>query len=208
MFREEDCAMVEGTESVDRESRASLGFARYASLAFRILFLFAAGMVVLAYSHPWSPFTTTDESAKVLERLEALGDSALISSDVPVAAMLLYGQTVLGSGYNTVKRDGNAGGHAEINAISSALRAIGERRFAHLDRDSLLLVTSLEPCAMCRGAIVGYNIRNVEILKMKPPLDLVREDLRVLRYYWRRSAKGPAAVQDSLFRRHPDYRAE
>ena len=99
--------------------------------------------------------------------LATLGDSALQHMDVPVASILLYNDTVIGAGYNTVVALGEAGGHAEINAISSALRSMGRERFDSLDRNNLMLVTTFEPCLMCRGAIVEYRIRNVVFLKQK-----------------------------------------
>ena len=167
--------------------------------------LIATGMVLLAYYQPWSVLTPRHEPHRIVRQLEVLGDSALRTRDVPVAALILYGDSVIGTGYNTVAGEGNAGGHAEINAISSVLRRMGEKGFAALNRDSLVLVTSFEPCAMCRGAIVQYNIRRVEIVKSKPPADLLREDLRILRYYWQREFSGPASLQDSLFERHPDF---
>lgn len=130
---------------------------------------------------------------------EVLGDSAIRSGDRPIAAVLLFGDEIIGSGFNTVCRNGNAGGHAEINAISSALRRLGAERFMGLDRDSLALITTYEPCPMCRGAIVYYVIRNVAILKAKPPAELVQEDIRILRYYLMRRISGPESLQDSLF---------
>ena len=178
------------------------------SVLFRMLAavaLIGAGMVLLAYYRPWSPLVPQHEPHRIVRRLETLGDSALGSRDVPVAALILYGDSVIGSGYNTVKAAGDAGGHAEINAISSALRRMGEKEFSALNRDSLVLVTTFEPCAMCRGAIVLYNIRRVDILKRKPTAALLREDIRILRYYWQREFSGPEALQDTLFGRHPDY---
>jgi tRNA(Arg) A34 adenosine deaminase TadA len=59
--------------------------------------------------------------AVLIERLVSLGKKALDSNDVPIAALLLSNGEVIGEGFNTVLRDGNAGGHAEINAISSAI---------------------------------------------------------------------------------------
>jgi tRNA(Arg) A34 adenosine deaminase TadA len=174
----------------------------------RIVCVCSAGVLAIilcAYLNPRAFLAEGLESTDTIMRLETLGDSALVSRDVPVAALVLYGERVLGSGYNTVKRDGNAGGHAEINAISAAVCAMGLSRFRQLDRDSLLLVTTFEPCAMCRGAIVEYNIKHVEILKRKSVLELAREDLRVLRYYLGRTVVGPASLQDTLFHRHPDF---
>jgi tRNA(Arg) A34 adenosine deaminase TadA len=153
-------------------------------------------------------FERSDLPLPMQERLEALGDSALFSRDVPVAALLLSGSSIIGTGYNTVVRDHNAGGHAEINAISAALRFMGEERFRRLDRDSLVLVTTFEPCSMCRGAITHYRIRHVDIVKRKSPVDLLKEEWYVFRYYWTRTFRGQESLQDCLFLRHPDYHGE
>ena len=131
------------------------------------------------------------------------GVAALQSRDVPVGSILLFGDEVIGVGHNTVYRDSNAGGHAEINAISDAMRKIGIERFVHLNRDSLLLITTYEPCLMCRGAILEWNIRHVEFLKGKDLLHWLREDYRTLRYQWLRTKRAPGEMQDTLFRMHP-----
>jgi tRNA(Arg) A34 adenosine deaminase TadA len=171
-----------------------------------LLFVVAVGLMVAAYVHPVLRPASVAENQEVQALLVALADSALTSRDVPVAAVVLYGDSVIGRGFNTVVRDGNAGGHAEINAISSGFRGRGEKAFRALNRDSLVLVTTLEPCPMCRGAITGYGIRKVRILKPKPLMMLVREDLRMVRYYFERRLSGPEGLQDSLLHRHPDYR--
>ena len=142
---------------------------------------------------------------RIRDTLWKLGLRAIESRDVPVSAVLLYGDSIIGSGWNTVLRDTNAGGHAEINAISDALRRMGRLRFGSLHRDSLLLVSTFEPCAMCQGAILEYNIRNVVYLKAKPALYLLKEDARAFRYLWERRKATAYALQESLFVRHPDY---
>src|SRR5689334_2202358 len=89
-------------------------------------------------------------------QLKTLIDNAsqsLQSNDVPVGSLLIYSDTILSIGYNTVYRDSNAGGHAEINAISNAIQKIGFEAFSKLDRKKLVLVSTFEPCMMCRGAI-------------------------------------------------------
>jgi len=58
---------------------------------------------------------------------------------------------------------------------------------------------------MCRGAILEYGIRRVAFLKGKPLGHWIREDLKWLRYEWRRTQREPSSLQDSLFRRHPDF---
>jgi tRNA(Arg) A34 adenosine deaminase TadA len=131
--------------------------------------------------------------------------NALQSSDVPVGAVIIYDNAVLASGFNTVYRDSSAGAHAEINAISNAIRGIGFKAFSKLDRDKLILVTTFEPCAMCRGAIIEYNIRHVVFMKDKGIFHWLKEDMKQLRYEWNKRQAEGAEKQDSLFRLHPEF---
>lgn len=140
------------------------------------------------------------------KELEALGLQAIKSTDVPVAAMLLYGDSIVGRGYNSVRRDNDAGGHAEINAISDAMRYLGIERFNQMSRDSISLVTTFDPCQMCRGAILEYNIRHVYVYKPKSLLEWLKDDYRTARYEINRNRRGNEEVQDSLFLQHPSYK--
>jgi tRNA(Arg) A34 adenosine deaminase TadA len=144
-------------------------------------------------------------SQHLQDHLRTLGMKALETSDVPVAAVVLYGDSVIGEGYNTVIRDANAGGHAEINALSSALQSLGIEKFKHLNRDSLCLLSTFEPCPMCRGAILEYNIRHVEYMKSKSFSYSLREEARLLIAGLRVSQREPSILQDSLFEKHPSY---
>lgn len=91
--------------------------------------LFVIGFALIFVSVKKSYFFSGDvmlDSTSV-SLLTALGDSALAHRDVPVAAILLYNDSIIGVGYNTVIAEGNAGGHAEINALSVALKRLGKR---------------------------------------------------------------------------------
>lgn len=133
---------------------------------------------------------------------------SLETKDVPVGALLIYKGKIIGTGYNTVVRNTSAGEHAEINAISNAIDSLGFRQFQFLDRDSLWLISTYEPCMMCAGAMVIYNIQNVSFLKEKTLEHNLRYDARLLRYFWKRTPMQPASLQDSLFYLHPDYPKE
>ncbi|HUI65638.1 MAG TPA: nucleoside deaminase [Bacteroidota bacterium] len=143
---------------------------------------------------------------KYQHELFALGERAIRTGDVPVGAILLYGDSVIGSGFNTVSGAGEAGGHAEINAVSEALVHLGNARFATLNRDSLLLISTFEPCLMCKGCLLEYRIKRVKYLKAKPFFYRLKEDLRLLALSLRMSQRGPSALQDSLFRQYPNAR--
>lgn len=179
-----------------REFRGLLAFCSTLAVALLIL---------LASYGQWHLKPSRQLSSEVQDTLRSLGAGALESEDVPVGAVILYGDSVIGAGSNVVAKNLDAGGHAEIQAISDAFRRVGIERFKSLDRDSLILVTTFEPCLMCRGAILEYHIRNVTFLKGKPVGLWLREDLRTFRYLWERDQGGSSDLQDSLFVRHPLY---
>lgn len=140
-----------------------------------------------------------------VERLQALGQEAIASRDVPVAALLLHGGRLIGSGRNTVLSHGDAAGHAEVNAVSDAIRSLGWQRFNALNRDSLLLLTTFEPCAMCRGMLLEHRIGQVAYLHGKSLGHWLREDARWLLYELLLRPGAPEDLQERLFMQHPGY---
>jgi tRNA(adenine34) deaminase len=76
-------------------------------------------------------------------------ERALEHDDVPVGAVVVHGGEVAGAGHNEreVRQDPTA--HAEMLAMREAARHLGSWRLL----DTVLYVT-LEPCAMCSGAVV------------------------------------------------------
>ena len=89
----------------------------------------------------------------------ALAEAALAPAhdDVPVGAVVIGGAgEIIGRGHNRREIDADPLGHAELMAISAAASARGEWRL-----DGCTLVVTLEPCAMCAGALVGSRIDRV-----------------------------------------------
>lgn len=74
---------------------------------------------------------------------------ALEHDDVPIGAVIVHGGEVIGFGHNERELRADPTAHAEIIALREAARALGSWRVL----DSVMYVT-LEPCAMCAGAIV------------------------------------------------------
>jgi len=69
--------------------------------------------------------------------------------DVPIGAVVVHGGEVIGAAHNERELRADPTAHAEMIALREAARAIGSWRVL----DSVMYVT-LEPCAMCAGAIV------------------------------------------------------
>lgn len=134
-----------------------------------------------------------------------LGSRALKSQDVPVGALLIYAGEVLGKGYNRVRRDSCLTAHAEQEALNQAVERIGVSAFQQLDRDSLQLVTTFEPCGMCRGTLLHYGIEQIHFMRAKPALHWLQYTWQKGRYQFKRQQIRGSKKQDSLFRLHPDY---
>ena len=83
-------------------------------------------------------------------------ERALEHDDVPIGAVVVRDGEVIGTGRNERELDQDPTAHAEILALRAAARAVGHWRVL----DSTLYVT-LEPCAMCAGAIVLARVPRV-----------------------------------------------
>lgn len=114
--------------------------------------------------------------------LTNLSKEAVKKGDKPVSALLLYDFKIIGQGYNTVSSDQNPTGHAQINAINDAVKNLGFEKFISLKPDLLLLLTTHEPCEMCRGALKIYNIENVLFIQENPPLNSFDSFVKDLKY--------------------------
>ncbi len=134
----------------------------------------------------------------------ALGEEALKSLDVPVGAILLYGDSIIGKGYNTVRDKKVLSGHAEINALNMAYENYGAS-FAKLDRNKLALYSSFEPCEMCKGALIHYNINQVYFERRKPLLHQLKSTVKGLQYEWSKKKFDADSLQEKLFLKHPEY---
>jgi tRNA(adenine34) deaminase len=93
---------------------------------------------------------------RFMRRAIELAKAAGERGDVPVGAVVVKNGEIIAEGYNTREAFGNALGHAEISAIDAACKALGGWRL-----DGCTLYVTLEPCAMCAGAIVNSRVPRV-----------------------------------------------
>jgi tRNA(adenine34) deaminase len=89
------------------------------------------------------------------DALAAAADAAA-ASDVPVGAVIVNDGAIIARSSNRTVRDQDPTAHAELLAIREAARALGRWRL-----DDCTLVVTLEPCAMCAGAIVLARLERV-----------------------------------------------
>ena len=101
-----------------------------------------------------APFFPRDEYFMRLALREA--DRALEHEDVPVGCVIVLDGEVIGAGHNERQLRQDPTAHAEVLALREASRSVGSWRVL----DATLYVT-LEPCAMCAGAIVLGRVPRV-----------------------------------------------
>ena len=93
---------------------------------------------------------TIDEA---MEEALALARAAAAAGEVPVGAVALHDGAIVGRGANRREVDRDPTAHAELLAIQEAARTLGRWRLS-----GVTLVVTLEPCAMCAGAMVLARI--------------------------------------------------
>ena len=91
-----------------------------------------------------------------MARALSLAQRAAELGEVPVGALLVRGQTCLAEGWNQPISARDPTAHAEIMALRTAARRAGNYRLP----GSTLYVT-LEPCAMCAGAIIQARVQRI-----------------------------------------------
>lgn len=85
-----------------------------------------------------------------------LAKHAQTQGEVPVGAVLVYENQIIGSGWNQPISTNDPTAHAEIIALREAAKTLKNYRLI----DTTLYVT-LEPCAMCAGAIINARVKHV-----------------------------------------------
>lgn len=73
--------------------------------------------------------------------------------DIPVGAVVVMNERIVGDGFNRVEADKDPTAHAEIVALRKAARNLGDWRLL-----SATLYVTLEPCVMCAGAMIFARI--------------------------------------------------
>lgn len=99
----------------------------------------------------------------IWDEVLSLASYSLKNEDVPVGAVIVKNDKIIGKGYNTREKNQDVLGHAEINAIKDASNFLQNWNLAGCD-----LYVSLKPCSMCKEIIKQSRIDNVYFLLEKP----------------------------------------
>ncbi|TMH12076.1 MAG: tRNA adenosine(34) deaminase TadA [Betaproteobacteria bacterium] len=91
-----------------------------------------------------------------MEEALSLARQAQARGEVPVGAVVIKDNAIIGRGGNAPIAANDPTAHAEIAALREAARALGNYRLPDCD-----LYVTIEPCAMCAGAILHARIRRL-----------------------------------------------
>jgi len=105
--------------------------------------------------------------------LQAARDAA-VAGEVPVGAVVMQGDEVLAVAANATRSPPDPTGHAELRAIRMAAQALGSDRLTGCD-----LYVTLEPCAMCAGAIAHARVARLYYAASDPKGGAVEHGARV-----------------------------
>ena len=83
-------------------------------------------------------------------------EKAFEDDEVPVGAVVVHKNKIIGRGYNQIVRLKDPTAHAEMIAITSAANHLGDWRLNECD-----IYVTLEPCIMCTGALLASRIKGL-----------------------------------------------
>lgn len=123
--------------------------------------------------------TTTNRHDDWMRRALALADRAANEGEVPVGAVLVRDGVLLGEGWNQMIATQDPTAHAEIVALRDAARVVGNYRLP-----GTTLYVTLEPCAMCAGALVHARVASLVFGASEPRAGVVCSAAQLLDAPW------------------------
>jgi tRNA(adenine34) deaminase len=109
-----------------------------------------------------------------MQRALELAREAAAAGEVPIGAVVVKAGVVIGEGRNAPRADHDPTAHAEIAAIRAAAKVLGDERLTGCE-----LFVTLEPCAMCAGAVVHARLARLTYAAPDPKGGAVAHGARV-----------------------------
>lgn len=99
------------------------------------------------------PLNSLEPDERFMSAALREAQAAMEAGDVPVGAVIVHGERIIGRGYNQRELMQDPTAHAEMIALTAAAAALNSWRLS-----GCTLYVTLEPCAMCAGALVLARI--------------------------------------------------
>lgn len=116
-----------------------------------------------------------DRDVPPMRRALALARRAADEGEVPVGAVVVLDGQIVGQGFNRPIRAHDPTAHAEVVALRSAAAQVGSYRLT-----GATIYVTIEPCAMCAGALVHARIARLVFGAREPRAGAVVSTLRLL----------------------------
>ena len=105
----------------------------------------------------------SDQDRFFMESAMELAKDSFLEDEVPVGAVVVKENRIIGRGRNTVIADNDVSSHAEINALRSASKELNNFRL-----NGCSIYVTLEPCHMCAKAIVDARLDKIVFATKEP----------------------------------------
>lgn len=114
-----------------------------------------------------------------MQRALVLAAKAEDLGEVPVGALVVLDDTIIGEGYNQPISECDPTAHAEIIALRQASKTLGNYRL-----NNATLYVTLEPCSMCAGAMVHSRIKRLVFGATEPKAGAAMSQQRFFEHEW------------------------
>jgi tRNA(Arg) A34 adenosine deaminase TadA len=116
-----------------------------------------------------------DQDSYWMQQALKLADKAAALGEVPVGAVVVQNGELIGEGFNQPISSADPSAHAEIVALRDAAR-----RSANYRLPETTLYVTIEPCAMCTGALVHARVKRLVYGACEPRAGMVESQARLL----------------------------
>lgn len=120
----------------------------------------------------------TDDDKKWMRIALTEAEHALDADDVPIGAIAVRGDEIIGRGYNRREADQDPTAHAEMIAMRQAAGVVGYWRL-----EEVTLYCTLEPCAMCAGAMVLARLPRLVYATIDPKAGAAGSIMDITRHH-------------------------
>lgn len=103
-----------------------------------------------------------------------LAKQGALENEVPVGAVVVFNNQLIGSGYNQSIKKSDPTAHAEIMALREAAKNIGNYRLP-----KTTLYVTLEPCAMCAGSLIHARVKHLVFGAYDPKAGVIESQFRL-----------------------------